>query len=79
MTALDTALSLPNMAYRTAAITDDLHFDVPRLINKLLGIEAIITKGRLRLRRASLVSVSKLVNPPNHTHTPATAAGNCFE
>ena len=79
MTALHTALSLPNMAYRTATIADNLHFDVPRLINKLLGIEAIITKSRLSLRRATLVSVSKLVNPANHAHTPATAARNCFK
>ena len=79
MTALDTALSLPNMTYRTAAITDDLHFDVPGLIDKLLGVEAIIAKGRLRLRRATPVSVSKLVSAANHAHTPATAASNCFE
>lgn len=67
------------MAYRPAAVTDDLHFDVPRLIDKLLGVESIITKGRLGLRRTVLVSLSKLVSAANHTHTSTTAAGNRFE
>ncbi len=56
MPALEAALPFPEVADR-APVADDLHLDVARLRQQLLGEQGAVPEGRCRLRPAPLVGL----------------------
>ncbi len=79
MTPLHTAFSFPNMAHRARAVANDLHFNMPRLPDELLGVEPIITKGGLRLRRTTRKRISEFIRFADHAHAATSPACDGFE
>jgi hypothetical protein len=76
--ALQRTFAFPQMADR-GAITEDLHFDVPRVDQHFFDIEAAVAESRVRFGGATRERVVELIDSADHAHAAAAAAGHCFD
>ena len=71
--ALHRAVALPEVHAVAVAVDDDLHLDVPRLLDPLLEVDRVVAEGGLRLRpreRQRLLHLARRAHEPH----PASAA-----
>jgi len=74
--ALQGAVALPQVHDVAVAITEELHFDVPRALDQLLDVERTVLKGRLRFLASVLEARTQGGFIVGRTHAaPATARG----
>lgn len=74
MPALHTAIAV-SQRQRPAARGDDLHFDVPGVLEQQLGEHRGVTETELRLRAALPIRVVDLLDRSHHPHATPAAPG----
>jgi hypothetical protein len=77
--ALQAALALPEMTHRAGAVAYDLHFNVPRPREELLGIQPTVAERRRRLGGATLERRRELACGVDWPHAAAAATGDGLE
>ena len=73
---LDRAFTLPQMADRAMTVADDLHFDMARLADQALDIDAVVSEGGLRLGLAARIGFLQLRGLLDEPHAAPAAAGH---
>lgn len=76
---LQTAVSLPEMADRAAAVAKDLHLDMSRPRHQLLDVQLVAAERRLRLGAAAPVGLGQLRDVVHRAYAAPAAAGQGLE
>src|SRR5690606_34132687 len=79
MAALQRAIALAEMDRLAGAVTDDLHFDMARLLEILLDIYGVVTKRSTGLRTCGLQGDLKVFLGAGNLHAAAAAACRCLD
>ncbi len=72
--ALQRALALPDVSHLARAVSDDLHFDVPRARQVLLDVEIPVAERRGRFRATARIRVVELLGARDDPHAAAASA-----
>ena len=79
MPALDAALTLSEMSYRSAAVADDLDLYVASPRHELLDIDRAVAESRGCLGLAACVCLLDLFEIGDHAHPAPSATADCFD
>ena len=75
MPALHRAIAFPEMHHIAVMIGEDLHFDMPRMLDVFFEVDARIAKGGLRFGLRLLNGRSSAPDRCGHAHAASAAAG----
>src|SRR5687768_2011508 len=76
MAALDRAFALTEVHHGAVVVAEHLELDVAGVLDVLLDIDVADAKGGLGLALRGLQRLRQLADAADHTHAPATAAGD---
>ncbi len=75
MSPLEGALTLPEMNQIPVLVAEDLHLDVARRRDELLGIDGVVAEERHCLARHALVGLTQILLALDHAQAFTSAAG----